>query len=97
MSVPNVLQNSTATTKFVVDAIELNQNFDSLSDGTGIDDGAIVPRHIFQGATNFVFPETIQLNGLTNNPADLKAGMLWFRSDLGSWLGYNGSSVTVVA
>ena len=96
MSVPNRLNNSTATTKFVVDADELNENFDSLADGTGISDDAIVPRHITNQITDFVFPSTIVLQPTNTTPGGLQAGMMWFDSGISQFLGFDGATTVII-
>ena len=90
MSVPNRLHNSTAPKKYVVDADQLNQNFDSLSDGTGLDDNIILQRHISDDTTDiFEFPSYVIL-GVETDYAALTEGTIFYKRNTDGSGGFRG-------
>ena len=80
MSVPYILRNSSGSTKYIIDADELNANFAYLESGSGLADGCIRPVHITTAIIDFSFPGSIIL-GLTNSyPAVPVEGQIFYHS-----------------
>lgn len=85
MTVPIRLYNSTTYIKYIIDAIELNTNFDSLASATAIDSGTIRPRHISTDTTDtYVFPASIVLGVQTTVPSGPEGSIFYVRNDDGS-------------
>lgn len=79
MSVPNTLYNSTFYEKYIVDAIPLNENFESLADGTAINNGVVLPRHIAQTTDAiYAFPAQIELGAISGYPDNMQPGSIYY-------------------
>lgn len=82
MSVPNRLYNSTDAIKYIIDAEELNENFEALSDGSGLNDGCVTPNKIaVDGVTSpYYFTSAVKV-GVTNGYMPLEEGMIFCKRD----------------
>lgn len=87
MTVPIILHNSVGSTRFIIDAPELNANFSSITDGSAIDDEAISPRHI--GPGKFTFSDGIVL-GLTASWPTMEEGRIFYFRETGRDGGFYG-------
>lgn len=80
MAIPYTLHNSTGSTKYIIDADELNANFTYCAAGTGLAAGAIHPVHITSDVSDFSFPGGVIL-GLTNSfPSVPVEGTMFYHS-----------------
>ena len=90
--VPNRLYNSTELVNYIIDANPLNSNFDSLANGSAIENGAIFGYHL--SSTISILSNDVVLNPQTTIPSPVEGMIFYLKNEEGSGQFYGIASDT---